>query len=106
MVETGAAAISVDGPTNLARAVEVARGKAVVIGNVNTNLFFLGSKDEMEKEIQNCIDVGAPGSGFILASGCEVPGIAPPEKVQWFMDAAREFGRYKSSPLPFGKDLT
>jgi uroporphyrinogen decarboxylase len=94
MVETGAAAISVDGPTNLAKAVEAARGKAVVIGNVNTNLFFLGRKDEMDKAIQGCIKVGAPGSGFILASGCEVPGIAPPEKVQWFMDAAREFGRY------------
>jgi len=95
MVETGAAAISVDEPTNLSKAVEAARGKAVVIGNVNTSLFFLGSKDEMEKAIQNCIDMGASGSGFILASGCEVPGIAPPEKVQWFMDAARKFGRYK-----------
>ena len=95
MVETGAAAISVDEPTNLAKAVEAARGKAVVIGNVNTNLFFLGSKNEMEKAIKNCINIGASESGFILASGCEVPGIAPPEKVQWFMDAAREFGRYK-----------
>ena len=94
MVETGAAAISVDEPTNLSTAVEAARGKAVVIGNVNTNLFFLSSKDEMEKAIQNCIDIGATDSGFILASGCEVPGIAPPEKVQWFMDAAREFGKY------------
>jgi len=95
MVETGAAAISVDEPTNLAKAVEVARGKAVVIGNVSTNLFFLGSKDAMEKAIRNCIDIAAPNSGFILASGCEVPGIAPPEKIQWFMDAARKFGRYE-----------
>ena len=94
MVETGAAAISVDEPTNLSTAVEAARGKAVVIGNVNTSLFFLSSKDEMEKAIKNCIDIGATDSGFILASGCEVPGIAPPEKVQWFMDAAREFGKY------------
>jgi len=95
MVETGAAAISVDEPTDLAKAVEVARGKAVVIGNVSTNLFFLGSKDDMEKAIQNCIDIAAPNSGFVLASGCEVPGIAPPEKIQWFMDAARKFGRYQ-----------
>ena len=95
MVETGAAAISVDEPTNLSKAVEAARGKAVVIGNVNTSLFFLSSKDQMEKAIKNCIDIAASNSGFILASGCEVPGVAPPEKVQWFMDAAREYGRYK-----------
>ena len=95
MVETGAAAISVDEPTDLAKAIEAARGKAVVIGNVSTNLFFLGTKDDMERAIKNCIDVGAPHSGFILASGCEVPGIAPPEKVQWFMDAARNLGKYQ-----------
>jgi len=95
MVETGAAAISVDEPTNLSTAVEAARGKAVVIGNVNTSLFFLGSKDQMEKAIQNCIDIAASNSGFILASGCEVPGIAPPEKIQWFMDAARKYGKYQ-----------
>jgi len=95
MVETGAAAISVDEPTNLAKAVEVARGKAVVIGNVGTNLFFLGKMDEMERAIRNCIDIAATNSGFILASGCEVPGIAPPEKIQWFMNAARRFGRYQ-----------
>ena len=95
MVETGAAAISVDEPTNLATAVEAAKGKAVVIGNVNTNLFFLSSKDDMEKAVKDCIDIGATDSGFILASGCEVPGIAPPEKVQWFMDAARKYGRYQ-----------
>jgi uroporphyrinogen decarboxylase len=95
MVETGAAAISVDEPTNLAKAVEVARGKAVVIGNVSTSLFFLGSKDDMERAVKNCIDIAAPKSGFILASGCEVPGIGPPEKIQWFMDAARRLGGYQ-----------
>jgi len=94
MVETGAAAISVDEPTDLAKAVEVAKGKAVVIGNVGTNLFLSDTKDDMERAVKNCIDLAAPNSGFILASGCEVPGIAPPEKIQWFMDAAREFGRY------------
>ena len=94
IVNTGVTNISIDAPANLAKAVEVTKGKAVLIGNVNTNLFFLGSKDDMEKAVKNCIDIAAPNSGFILASGCEVPGIAPPEKIQWFMDAARRFGSY------------
>jgi len=96
MVSTGVTNISIDAPTNLAKAVEVARGKAVVIGNVNTNLFFLGTKDEMEKAVKDCIDIAVTNSGFILASGCEVPGIAPPEKVQWFMESANEYGREKT----------
>ena len=96
MVSTGVTNISIDAPTNLTKAVEVARGKAVVIGNVNTNLFFLSTKDEMEKAVKDCIDIAATNSGFILASGCEVPGIAPPEKIQWFMESANEYGREKT----------
>jgi uroporphyrinogen-III decarboxylase len=29
-------------------------------------------------------------SGYILSSGGEVPGIAPPEKVAWFMEIVNE----------------
>jgi uroporphyrinogen-III decarboxylase len=60
---------------------------------VNTNLFFSGSKDEMKEAIKGCVDIVGKETGYILASGCEVPGVAPPEKVDWFMDLADEFGR-------------
>jgi uroporphyrinogen decarboxylase len=95
MIATGVTNISIDAPSDLARAVEVARGKAVVIGNVDTSLFFLGRKDEMEQAIKRCISMTSAESGFVLASGCEVPAIAPPEKVAWFMDAARRYGSYQ-----------
>jgi uroporphyrinogen decarboxylase len=94
MVNTGVTNISIDAPTNLAKAVEVTNGKAVLIGNVNTNLFFSGSKEEMKAAIQSCLDIASAGSGYILASGCEVPGVAPPEKVDWFMEYARELGTW------------
>jgi uroporphyrinogen-III decarboxylase len=32
--------------------------------------------------------------GVILAPGCEVPTIAPPEKIDWFMELANEVGAY------------
>jgi uroporphyrinogen decarboxylase len=86
MVDTGVTNISIDAPSNLAKAVEVTRGKAVLIGNVNTNIFYSGTRQDMEQAIKNCIDVAPGDSGYILASGCEVPGIAPPEKVDWFME--------------------
>ena len=94
MVSTGANNISIDAPTNLAKAVEATRGKAVLIGNVDTNLFYLGSRAEMRQAIKNCIDLAPGDSGYILATGCEVPGIAPPEKIEWFMELVNELGRY------------
>ena len=93
MVNTGVTNISIDAPSNLAKAVEVTRGKAVLIGNVSTNLFFSGSKEDMKQAIQNCFDVAPDDSGYILASGCEVPGVAPPERVDWFMQMADEIGK-------------
>jgi uroporphyrinogen decarboxylase len=94
LVNTGVTNLSVDAPTDLAKAVEVTKGKAVLIGNVNTNLFFLGTREEMKQAIKTCLDTASKGSGYILASGCEVPGVAPPEKVDWFMEYARELAKW------------
>jgi uroporphyrinogen decarboxylase len=94
MVNTGVTNISIDAPTDLAKAVEVTTGKAVLIGNVDTNLFIAGSRDRMKQAIQNCIDKAPKNSGYILASGCEVPAIAPPERIDWFMELVNELGNY------------
>ena len=92
MVATGVTNISIDAPSDLAKAVAASQGKAVLIGNVDTNLFYSGSRDEMKQAIKNCIDLAPADSGYILSSGCEVPAIAPPEKMEWFYELVDEFG--------------
>ncbi|MGB3700423.1 MAG: uroporphyrinogen decarboxylase family protein [Anaerolineales bacterium] len=95
MVATGASNISVDSGTDLRKAAEAASGKAVLIGNVPTECFLAESKDVMRDAVQKCLDQVVEDSGYILAPGCEVPTIAPPEKIDWFMDLASEIGAYK-----------
>jgi uroporphyrinogen decarboxylase len=90
MVNTGMTNLSIDAPSDLARALELTRGKAVLIGNIDTNLLFSGTRQDMEQAIKNCIALAPDDSGYILSSGCEVPGIAPPEKVAWFMEIVNE----------------
>jgi uroporphyrinogen decarboxylase len=92
IVNTGVTNISIDAPTDLAKAVEATEGKAVLIGNVDTTLFFSGGKQQMREAIKNCLETASKGNGYILSSGCEVPGVAPPEKVEWFMELANELG--------------
>jgi uroporphyrinogen decarboxylase len=98
LMDTGADAISIDFPSSLEQMAALSSGKVVVIGNVNTRLFYQGSREEMEAEVKRCIDAAAKGSGFILSTGCEVPGIATPERVRWFMEAGEKFGTYASQP--------
>ena len=95
MVSTGASNISVDSGTDLALAAEAARGKAVLIGNIPTDCFLADSRDVMKQAIEDCLAKASNDSGYILAPGCEVPTIAPAEKIDWFMDLANEVGAYQ-----------
>lgn len=94
IVKTGVSNISVDSGTDLAKAADAARGKAVLIGNVATEMFLTESKAEMKRAIKECIEKATNDSGYLLAPGCEVPMIAPPEKIDWFMQLAEEVGSY------------
>jgi uroporphyrinogen decarboxylase len=95
MVATGASNISVDSGTDLSKAAEAARGKAVLIGNVPTECFLAENKAVMKEAVQKCLDQVFEDSGYILAPGCEVPAIAPVEKIDWFMELASEVGSYE-----------
>ncbi|PYN11895.1 MAG: hypothetical protein DME06_10700, partial [Candidatus Rokuibacteriota bacterium] len=79
----------------LARFVEVAKGRAVGIGNVDATKFEKATKQEIEADVRRCVDTAARHSGFILSTSCEIPPRSDPEIVRWFMDAARDYGRYE-----------
>jgi MtaA/CmuA family methyltransferase len=78
----------------LRRFVEVARGRAVAIGNVDATKFEKTTKAAMYADVKRCVDTAARQSGFILSTSCEIPPRSEPEIVKWFMDAAHEYGRY------------
>ncbi len=79
----------------LDRFMQVAKGRAVAIGNVDATIFEKTTKDTIETEVRRCIDTAARQSAFILSTSCEIPPRSNPEVVRWFMDAARDYGRYE-----------
>ena len=66
----------------------------VAVGNVDVTIFERATKNEIEAEVRRCIDTAGKRSRFVLSTSCELPPRANPECVQWFMEAAREYGRY------------
>jgi MtaA/CmuA family methyltransferase len=78
----------------LARFMEVAKGRAVAIGNVDATKFEKTSREAMYADVKRCVDTAARQSAFILSTSCEIPPRSEPEIVKWFMDAAHEYGRY------------
>jgi MtaA/CmuA family methyltransferase len=79
----------------LARFMEVARGRAVAIGNVDATRFEKTSREAMYADVKRCVDTAARHSGFILSTSCEIPPRSDPEVVRWFMEAAHDYGRYE-----------
>jgi len=79
----------------LARFMEIARGRVVAIGNVDATRFEKTTKEAMFADVRRCVDTAARHSAFILSTSCEIPPRSDPEAVKWFMDAARDYGRYE-----------
>lgn len=94
LVQTGMAALSMDQPSSLDLALEKCAGRAVVIGNVSTEVFVRGEMIEIEKEVRRCLDIGKPKRGYILSTGCEISPRGELERVKFFCELAERLGSY------------
>lgn len=96
MLETKPLMISLDNKVSLEEAMEIIGMDAVIMGNVDTNLFIRGSRDEMDNAVEQCIKTAYGRCRYILCSGCEVPVNAPFDSLKWFMESGRKHGLMKS----------
>ena len=62
-----------------------------LMGGVNTILLARGSLQEVIDDCKRCLDQGAPGGGYILASGDMLPSETSKEKVEAMFQAAKEY---------------
>jgi uroporphyrinogen decarboxylase len=99
IIDTGINFLSLDAPSSLQRLIEIGSGKVTVMGNIPTTFFRLGTRLEMEKAIRDCIETAAEGSGYILASGCEIPMDSTEDRIDHFFNYSRQYGRQFISTL-------
>jgi uroporphyrinogen decarboxylase len=81
--------------------VELAEAKArigkthFIKGNIDSvNVLLRKTRDEVMDDARQRIQIGMPGSGFILSTACAVAPHVPRENVQALEEAAEEFGGY------------
>ena len=99
VIDTGINFLSLDAPSSLQRLIETGNGKVTVMGNIPTTFFSTGTRLEMEKAIRDCIENAAEGSGYILASGCEIPMDSTEDRIDHFFNYSRQYGRQFMSTL-------
>jgi uroporphyrinogen decarboxylase len=83
------------GDVDIARAKQLWGDRLCLHGNVDAIwVIQRGTPEQVREAVRENIRIVAPGGGYILGnSDCFMPG-TPPENIEAYFRAAREFGRY------------
>jgi uroporphyrinogen decarboxylase len=95
IVSSGAVAVSMDQPSSLEKMLDACGDRCVVIGNVSTGVFIDGTREDIEKEVKRCMDVGKQRGGYVLCTGCEISPKGDLDKVRMFSELAASMGGFE-----------
>lgn len=87
--------ISLDNVVDLKRAALELGEQVPIAGNVDpVGIVMKGTKQEIFAGVRECIEEGKSAKcGYHLTTGCDIPDGTKIEKVDWFMGAARQYGK-------------
>lgn len=92
--------VSLDNIVDLALAAEELGSLVPIAGNVDpVGAILNGSRDHIRRSVLACIRQGSRAAkGYTLATGCDIPEMTAPEKLDYFMDAVREISEFAINP--------
>ncbi len=82
------------GPMDIAEVKEKYGKKVALIGNVSVDSLSVGTPDEIDEIVRHCIEVAAPGGGYMVSSSNSVPSYANPDNVVAMAKAIQKYGKY------------
>ena len=87
----GSAVLQLDSTTDIFQAKELLRGHLCLYGDIPASLFSIGSVEEIEDYCRKLIDEIGGDGGFILGTGCAVPGECKPENFRAMIDTGKNY---------------
>ena len=93
-IATGAQVLEIDHKTDARAIKDKARGKATLLGNIDTGLLYSGTPAAVEAACRETIKIMAPDYGFILGPGCALGTDTPADNIHALVESARKYGRY------------
>lgn len=101
IVDTGVSSFSIDNIEDIEEAKKIIGDRVTIVGNVPpVEVINMGTKEEIYASVRECIRKGYNSpKGYILATGCDIPMLTKDENIEFFMEAGRKYGSYKSSPF-------
>ncbi len=63
------------------------------VGNADTRILLMGTKDDIRAEVKRCMDIGKHCPGFFMAVGNHIPSNTPLDNVKWYEECYREMSK-------------
>jgi uroporphyrinogen decarboxylase len=90
--KTGVDLISIDSKVDISTAKEVFKETMCLGGNVNpVEVMKDGSLEDVRDVSLDCLRRAAPGGGFFLMPGCDIPPSVPEENIKAMIESARSY---------------
>ncbi len=93
-IGTGAEILEIDHKTDMHQVKKHARGKTTLLGNIDTNILYSGTPQEVEDACREAIEIMAPNYGFILGPGCALGTETPADNIHALVESAKKYGVY------------
>lgn len=65
----------------------------VIVGNADTRVLLMGSKEDIRAEVERCMTIGRDCPGFFLAVGNHIPANTPVENCLYYNEVYEELSR-------------
>ncbi len=91
LLATGAEALSIDWCTNLPECIAQVPEDVVIMGNISPMLLWQGTLEEVRAQTELLLEQTKNYKNFVMATGCQVPYMAPRENVQLMVDIAKAY---------------
>ena len=65
----------------------------IIIGNADTRILLSGSKDDIEREVKRCMDIGKACPGYFMAVGNHITPNTPVESALWYNEIYEKLSR-------------
>lgn len=94
MCETGANALELDYQVDMAEARKICAERVTIIGNLDpVSCLLRGTPESIREASIACMQAMAGSNRFILASGCAISPLTPPENIAAMVEAAAAFAK-------------
>jgi len=92
ILETGASAFHFGNAIDLSEMLKLVPGEYIVFGNVDpAGEFRNGTPESIREATMRVLEKCAAHKNFVISSGCDIPPGAPPENIDAFFNAVKEF---------------